>query len=203
MVYLVKLDNAYKIGFSDNVAQRIKTFQTTHIEVELICVREGDRHKESGIHNACNLYHIKNELFKIDPNVIDIFKAYIYDDVIQDNIFLKKKIEKLEKEVKRQNQIIYSKTTIQESKIIKKEYKKTLCRGLTYPVIYTEDTIQIGDLLFYDIEKEKLYNDYGQEAKEYTTKKGEKLYYIGTNIALKIEEVQQLIKNLELTNESH
>ena len=33
MLYLVKLDNVYKIGFSDSIETRIKSFETTHVEL--------------------------------------------------------------------------------------------------------------------------------------------------------------------------
>lgn len=43
MLYLVKIDNSHlKIGYSTNVASRIKSFQTSSLQVELLAIREGD-----------------------------------------------------------------------------------------------------------------------------------------------------------------
>ena len=46
MLYLFKLDNAYKIGYSDNVEERFKTLQTTHIESSIISIKEGTKEEE-------------------------------------------------------------------------------------------------------------------------------------------------------------
>ena len=36
MIYLVQLDNAYKIGYAKNINNRIKNLSTTHVIVNLI-----------------------------------------------------------------------------------------------------------------------------------------------------------------------
>lgn len=41
MLYLVKIDNSHlKIGYSTNVASRIKSFQTSSLQVELLAKLE-------------------------------------------------------------------------------------------------------------------------------------------------------------------
>lgn len=77
MIYLVQLDNAYKIGYAKNINIRIKNLSTTHVIVNLIDSKEGSYKDEKELHNLCNEFKIKNELFKISDNVIDIFKNYI------------------------------------------------------------------------------------------------------------------------------
>ena len=46
MLYLVKLDNAYKIGYSANVEERIKQLSPTHVEVELLSAKAGNKKDE-------------------------------------------------------------------------------------------------------------------------------------------------------------
>ena len=41
MIYLVQLDNAYKIGYAKNIDKRIKNLSSTHIIVNLIDSKEG------------------------------------------------------------------------------------------------------------------------------------------------------------------
>ena len=77
MIYLVQLDNAYKIGYAKNIDNRIKNLSTTHVIVNLIDSKEGSYKDEKELHNLCNEFKIKNELFKISDDVIDIFKIYI------------------------------------------------------------------------------------------------------------------------------
>lgn len=77
MLYLLKLDNAYKIGYSTNIKNRIKQLQSTHVDVELISTKFGNKHDETIIHLLCKDYHIKNELFQIDDNVTKIFNTFI------------------------------------------------------------------------------------------------------------------------------
>ena len=77
MLYLVKLDNAYKIGYSKDVEARIKTLFTTHVDCKLISTKFGNKRDEETLHLLCEKYHIKNELFQIDVRVEEIFNTYI------------------------------------------------------------------------------------------------------------------------------
>lgn len=91
MLYLVKIDNSHlKIGYSTNVASRIKSFQTSSLQVELLAIREGDVKHERELHEVCKFYKIKNELFKDNQFVIDAFKNYIF----QPDMHQMKKLEK-------------------------------------------------------------------------------------------------------------
>ena len=87
MLYLIKLDNAYKIGFSENVEFRTKELFKTHIDCELLSTKFGNKKDEKELHTLCNNYFIKNELFQATPEVEKIFNTYI-------SIHLKEEINK-------------------------------------------------------------------------------------------------------------
>lgn len=53
MLYLVKLDNSYKIGFSKDIHKRIKQIGVTHKEVELISTKCGSKEDEKELHLLC------------------------------------------------------------------------------------------------------------------------------------------------------
>ena len=107
MIYLIQLDNAYKIGYSDNIKDRINHLSKTHLDVKIISLREGDKKHEQLLHNACKEFHIKNELFKIDKLVIEIFKTYEFTTPSTSKIntltseinIIKSEIIKLRKEI--------------------------------------------------------------------------------------------------------
>ena len=77
MIYIVQLDNAYKIGYAKNIDKRIKNLSSTHIIVNLIDSKEGTYKDEKELHRLCDNFRIKNELFKIEEKVLDLFKNYI------------------------------------------------------------------------------------------------------------------------------
>lgn len=85
MLYLVKLDSVYKIGYSQDVIQRLNQFRPTHIDVELISTKEGTKKDEKELHKLCKNYHIKNELFHQKDEVIKIFNDYIIEQQIMDS----------------------------------------------------------------------------------------------------------------------
>lgn len=77
MLYLLKLDNAYKIGYSTDIDTRFKTISSTHVYCELISTKFGSLQDEKELHKLCEEYFIKNELFLLDDNVVRIFNLYI------------------------------------------------------------------------------------------------------------------------------
>lgn len=76
MLYLIKLDSYYKIGFSNDVKKRLKQLSPTHVEVELISTKFGNEQDEKTIHLLCEKFKVKNELFIIDKEVEQIFNTY-------------------------------------------------------------------------------------------------------------------------------
>jgi thiaminase len=77
MIYLVQLDNVYKIGYAKDVEKRIKNLSPTHVIVDLIHSMEGTIADEKELHKLCKEFKIKNELFELREEVIEIFKNYI------------------------------------------------------------------------------------------------------------------------------
>lgn len=125
MLYLVKLDNTYKIGYSEDIISRIKQISATHIEVELISTKLGNMKDEKKLHELCKEYHIKNELFMVNKEVCKIFNTYICenlrtpkDDIEQ----LKKENERLTEELEKY--IYYTLSALEHSDELLKINKK-------------------------------------------------------------------------------
>lgn len=110
MLYLVKLDNVYKIGFSDSIETRIKSFETTHVEIKLIASGEGTIQDEKQLHKICSEFHIKGELFEINDRVVELFKLYLFDNYSNQISQLKKLLQK-EKEKVNNILLTYNKMT--------------------------------------------------------------------------------------------
>lgn len=116
MLYLVKLDNSYKIGFSKDIHNRIKQIGVTHTEVELISTKFGNKEDEKELHLLCKAFWIKNELFEINKTVEQIFNTYIsihLQKSINNKIGNDRKIiEKYEELVEVQHKLIESYETL-------------------------------------------------------------------------------------------
>jgi hypothetical protein len=209
MLYLVKLDNAYKIGYSSNLEDRFSDLKVTHLEFEIISTKPGEIKDEKFIHYLCKDYHIKNELFEINENVIKMFNDPVLDVDIE-NRSLRKQIYDLENTIKilekdkklleemvlkLQNIKSYSLISDEFEEVIFEEYKNTFVQGKTikYCIKYYKDYIKIGDLLFYNSESNKLLNDNGTPAKKYITKQNIEIYYIGTGIAINTDVINDII----------
>lgn len=202
MIYLVRLDDVYKIGCSEHPQKRMSQFKTTHVEVELISLREGSFIEEHILHNACIEYNIKGELFKIHEDIITIFNNFQFDQIYinlrKENEDLKKEIKSLrdyikhleDKEINRENF-----TKVSEFEVIKSETKDVFFMGKTfqYTIEYSEKFIKIGSLLFYDIINKKLLNPYRKDIKQYKTKSGQTIYYIDSGLALTLEQINEII----------
>ena len=95
MIYLIQLDNAYKIGYAKDIEKRIKNLSATHIVINLIDSKEGLYKDEKELHKLCSNFKIKNELFTINETVVDIFKNYIpYTEEIIEPEFTTKQFDK-------------------------------------------------------------------------------------------------------------
>lgn len=200
MLYLVKLDNTYKIGFSSNVEERMKSFKTTHIVVEVIATREGTITEEKCLHRLCNAHHIQNELFNIHEEVENIFKTHIFDDILEENIKLKKENNKLKMELDYYKKLSTDKNNkvLEEAIPISTKTLQTYAKGklVTYGIKYYDEYIAIGDLIVYDKLNKKIMNNYGNsEAKKYTTQQGVEIYYIATGVSLNMEQINKIIND--------
>lgn len=134
MLYLVRFDNALKIGYTSNLVNRLNNFKTTQLNVELISSREGTVKHEKILHELCSASKLRNELFKDDPIVIQIFNNHIFND----NEVLIKNLELENKKLMIENQSLKL-----ENKTMEKENKKLIdnLKALKSKVNIIEDKI--------------------------------------------------------------
>ena len=76
MLYLIRDRDYLKIGYSANVDQRKKAYETTNCYAEIIMIKEGSRKDEAELHNLCKKWQYKNEWFYYDEEIIKIFEEY-------------------------------------------------------------------------------------------------------------------------------
>lgn len=76
MLYLIQDRDYLKIGYSSNMDQRKKAYETTNCYAEVIMTKDGSRKDETILHNLCKPWQYKNEWFYYDEQVIEIFKEY-------------------------------------------------------------------------------------------------------------------------------
>lgn len=78
MLYLIKQygkNTTYlKIGYTQNLQERLKAYNTHNAEFELVCSMEGDQELETFAHKLLSEYNIKGEWFKEDPMVYYVWK---------------------------------------------------------------------------------------------------------------------------------
>lgn len=197
MIYLIQLDNIYKIGKTNNIKQRLKAFSNTHVICKLISIREGSTAEEKILHKVCEGYNIKNELFEKNENVIKIFNTFVFDNLYLKIAELEKEIAKLNNELKQKE--FFNNREIQkqsfEAKEVSSENREFFFKGkvFNYSVKYYEKFIKIGNLLYYDKEKRFFIDTYGNIAKKYTNKEGLDMYYIDSGIALTTLELNKII----------
>ena len=102
MLYLIRDRDYIKIGFTDNLDQRQKAYETTNCYAEVIMTKDGSRRDEKILHELCKQWHYKNEWFNYDDEIIRIFKEY-KPDVEEEVNNLKKKVKELEDSLKNIN----------------------------------------------------------------------------------------------------
>lgn len=66
VVYFARIGKHVKIGFSTNLPARIKAFQTSAVDVELLLAIPGNRALEKGIHRLLDEIKIDREIFHDD-----------------------------------------------------------------------------------------------------------------------------------------
>ena len=102
MLYLIKeygKNKTYlKIGYTQNLEERLKAYNTHSAEFELINSMEGDQELESFAHKLLANYNIKGEWFTEDPMIY-----YVWELTKQEYIIRKQedKINKQEDKIKR------------------------------------------------------------------------------------------------------
>lgn len=91
MLYLIKDRDYIKIGYTSNLDQRQKAYETTNCYAEVIMTKDGTRKDESNLHKLCDKWHYKNEWFHYDEEIVKIFEEYQPDQ--------EERLKKLEAEV--------------------------------------------------------------------------------------------------------
>ena len=61
MLYLIKDRDYIKIGYTSNLDQRQKAYETTNCYAEVLMTKDGTRRDESNLHKLCDKWHYKNE----------------------------------------------------------------------------------------------------------------------------------------------
>ncbi len=70
LVYIVRIGKHAKIGFTTNIAARLKSFMTSAHDVELLLSVPGDRTLERRLHELLSEGRIARELFHLDDRVL-------------------------------------------------------------------------------------------------------------------------------------
>ena len=91
MLYLIKDRDYIKIGYTSNLDQRQKAYETTNCYAEVIMTKDGTRKDEFNLHKLCDKWHYKNEWFYYDDEIVKIFEEYQPDQ--------EERLKKLEAEV--------------------------------------------------------------------------------------------------------
>lgn len=200
MVYLVKLDSAYKIGYSKDVKNRMKSFKTSNLNVELISFREGSMRNEQELHKALIDYNLRNELYEINDDIKNLFNTFIFDSQIDYKIEidkLKKENTKLKEDNVRLSNELEKKEQRSEIKPEQKYIKEILMNGKLYSIdiIKYKDYILFGDSLSYKLSDCNFYNIHGTFAKIYTVS-GRPMYYVQTGLAIPIVELEELVNKI-------
>ena len=101
MLYLIKQygrNTTYlKIGYTQNLQERLKAYNTHSAEFELINSMEGDQELETFAHKLLLEYNIKGEWFKEDPMVYYVWELTKQEYKIRDQ---ESKVDKQEKTLK-------------------------------------------------------------------------------------------------------
>lgn len=99
MLYLIRDRDYIKIGYTSNLDQRQKAYETTNCYAEVIMTKDGTRKDESNLHKLCDKWHYKNEWFHYDDEIIKIFEEY-HSDYEERLIKLETKTKEIEETLK-------------------------------------------------------------------------------------------------------
>lgn len=111
MLYLIKDRDYIKIGYTSNLDQRQKAYETTNCYAEVIMTKDGTRKDESNLHKLCDKWHYKNEWFHYDDEIVKIFEEYQPD---QEERFKKLEAEVSTLKIQMQSVINYINENVKE-----------------------------------------------------------------------------------------
>lgn len=87
MLYLIKSGDYIKIGYSSNMEQRLRTYNTCNPNYELLDIVEGTESDEKDWHERLLLYKYKLEWFHYNSKIIDMWnERYSKTISIQEHI---------------------------------------------------------------------------------------------------------------------
>lgn len=70
MLYLIQSLNYYKIGFTTNIKERMKSYKTTNPHAILLGVTEGTEEDELQYHLKLKEYNHYTEWFELPENIV-------------------------------------------------------------------------------------------------------------------------------------
>jgi len=100
VIYFIKSGDYLKVGYSSDVAKRMKQYATHNPDFELLYIINGDEQLEKEIHTELKDYHHRLEWFHMDDYVkymIDYLREK-YKDWVEDEISILKKMRDVEGE---------------------------------------------------------------------------------------------------------
>ena len=76
MIYLIKSNEYLKIGYTNNIGSRVKSYNTHNPDYEIVSVKSGSKVDEMRLHKLCRNYHYDKEWFYDVPYVREVFETY-------------------------------------------------------------------------------------------------------------------------------
>ena len=86
LVYFVRIGKHIKIGYTTNLAKRLKAFENSAYDIEVLAAIPGDRALERSLHVWLSEYRIQRELFRREWRVtgfIDSFNLFGFERAMQ------------------------------------------------------------------------------------------------------------------------
>ena len=76
MLYLIRDHDYLKIGYANNISDRMKGYRTHTLYTELLDVKPGTTLDEKALQRQCSKYNVESEWFENCPEVIAIWNSY-------------------------------------------------------------------------------------------------------------------------------
>lgn len=76
MIYLITDGKYLKIGYSENISNRMKSYSTHSNNFKLLSYKEGGTKDESILHEKYEKYNVRDEWFEYSQEIIDGFNNY-------------------------------------------------------------------------------------------------------------------------------
>lgn len=129
MIYLIKSGKYLKIGFTDNIKQRLTQYKTNNPEYQVLGIKEGSRKDEYILHKKLKDYLLPNntEWMYYDEKIISTYNTYYNENYTSEDIISTSVLDTMKELVIKSK----SNINIQISSIIK-VYKILKYLGINY-----------------------------------------------------------------------